>query len=136
MLVWTPSWLALLLALAWDRLLGEPPAALHPVVWMGRAIDVALRAAPQHRHRSPARELVYGAAIALLLPLGCAALGWALLAATARMPLLQLALETYLLKSAFALRALGDAARDVRDPLLAGDLAAARVALRSLCSRD
>ena len=130
---WTPSWIALLLALAWDRLLGEPPAALHPVVWMGRAIDAALRAAPRRR---PARELAYGVLVATLLPLGCAALGAAALACTARWPLLRLALETFLLKSAFALRALGDAARDVRDPLRTGDLPAARSALRSLCSRD
>jgi adenosylcobinamide-phosphate synthase len=130
---WTPSWLALLLALAWDRLLGEPPAALHPVVWMGRAIDAVLRPAPRGR---PAGELAYGAVVATLLPLGCATLGAAALACTARWPLLRLALETYLLKSAFALRALGEAGRDVRDPLRAGDLPAARRSLRSLCSRD
>jgi adenosylcobinamide-phosphate synthase len=134
MLVWTPSWLALLLALAWDRSLGEPPARLHPVVWMGRAIDVVLRAAP--RQRDPARELAYGTVVALLLPLGCAMLGCAVLVITSRTPLLRLVVETYLLKGTFALRALGDAARDVRDPLRAGDLDAARGALRSLCSRD
>ena len=131
---WTPSWLALLLALAWDRVLGEPPPALHPVVWMGRAIDLALRCAPAGRR--PARELAYGAVVAAGLPLGCAAIGAAALVATAQAPLVQLAVETYLLKSAFALRALGAAARDVRDPLRAGDLPAARHALRSLCSRD
>lgn len=128
-----PSWLALLLALAWDRLLGEPRAALHPVVWMGRAIDLALRAAPQAR---PARELAYGVAVAIVLPVGCFCAGVAVLAATTRVPLLHLAVETFLLKSAFALHALGAAARDVRDPLRGGDLAAARRALRSLCSRD
>ena len=130
---WTPSWLALLLALAWDRLLGEPPAALHPVVWMGRAIDVALRFAPRAR---PACELAYGAAVASVLPLGCALLGAVVLSLASRAPLLRLVVETFLLKSAFALRALGAAAGDVRDPLRAGDLPAARRALKSLCSRD
>jgi adenosylcobinamide-phosphate synthase len=130
---WTPSWVALLLALAWDALLGEPPAALHPVVWMGRAIDVALRIAPRGR---PSGELAYGAVVALVLPVGCFLAGWAALACSARAPLLRLLVETYLLKSAFALRALGDAARGVRDPLRAGDLPGARRALRSLCSRD
>ncbi|HPU19155.1 MAG TPA: cobalamin biosynthesis protein, partial [Alicycliphilus sp.] len=42
MLLWTldaavPA-LALVLALVIDRLWGEPPAPLHPVVWMGRAL--------------------------------------------------------------------------------------------------
>lgn len=133
MLECAPSWGALLLALAWDGLLGEPPAKLHPVVWMGRAIDLALRIAPR---RGAARQLAFGCGVAVLLPLGCAALGALVLAATARSPLVRLAVETYLLGSAFALRALGDAARAVRDPLARGDLPAAQVALRSLCSRD
>ncbi|MBY0276455.1 adenosylcobinamide-phosphate synthase CbiB [Candidatus Binatia bacterium] len=128
-----PSGVALLLALAWDVLLGEPPAKMHPVVWMGRAIDVALRLAPR---RGAVLQLAYGVVVAVLLPLGCAALAAGVLVATARMPLLQLAVETYLLKSAFALRALGEAARAVRDPLARRDLPAARYALRSLCSRD
>jgi adenosylcobinamide-phosphate synthase len=128
-----PSCLALLLALVWDRLLGEPPAALHPVVWMGRAIDLALRAAPRAR---PARELAYGTAVAVVLPAGCFLAGVAVIVGTARVPVVRLVAETFLLKSALALRALGDAARDVRDPLRAADLPAARGALRSLCSRD
>ena len=36
-------WRALLtlgLAVIWDRFLGEPPEKIHPVVWMGRAVDV------------------------------------------------------------------------------------------------
>jgi adenosylcobinamide-phosphate synthase len=51
-------------------------------------------------------------------------------------PIAQLAVEIYLFKSAFALRALAAAARAVQRPLAAGDLPAARAALRSLVSRD
>jgi adenosylcobinamide-phosphate synthase len=129
----TPSALALVLALAWDVLLGEPPAQLHPVVGMGRAIDLALRWAPRGR---PTAELLYGAVIALVLPTTCALAAWALLAALADVPVARVLVEAYLLKSAFALRALGEATLVVRDALRAGDLAAARLALRSLCSRD
>ena len=35
-------WRALLtlgLAVIWDRFLGEPPEKIHPVVWMGRAVE-------------------------------------------------------------------------------------------------
>jgi adenosylcobinamide-phosphate synthase len=45
-------------------------------------------------------------------------------------------LSAVVLKSMFALRGLGKAAFAVRDALHAGDLTAARGALRSLCSRD
>jgi adenosylcobinamide-phosphate synthase len=112
----TPSALALLLAVAWDVLLGEPPAKLHPVVWIGRAIDLAVRVAPR---RPPALQLLYGAAVAVVLPTAFALAAGALLAAVADVPLLRLALEVALLKSAFALRALGDAALVVRDALRA-----------------
>jgi cobalamin biosynthesis protein CobD/CbiB len=33
-------------ALVWDRFLGEPPAYLHPVVGIGRAISLAIRQPP------------------------------------------------------------------------------------------
>ena len=129
----TPSVLALVLAVAWDVLLGEPPARLHPVVGMGRAIDLALRWSPRGR---PPVELLYGAMIALVLPTTCALAAWALLAGLANVPVARVLVEAYLLKSAFALRALGEATLVVRDALRKRDLGAARVALRSLCSRD
>ena len=51
-------------------------------------------------------------------------------------PWLALIASALLLKSAFALRALGNAARVVRDALVRGRVPEARQALRSLCSRD
>ena len=59
MLLWTldaavPA-LALVLALVIDRLWGEPPAPLHPVVWMGRALGACgARLAPA---RATGRDL-------------------------------------------------------------------------------
>ena len=45
---------ALWLALAVDRWLGEPPAALHPVVWMGRYLDwIGSRLAPRTADAKP-----------------------------------------------------------------------------------
>src|SRR5258708_20655341 len=115
----TPSVLALVLALAWDVLLGEPPARLHPVVGMGRAIDLALRWAPRGR---PPVELLYGAAIALVLPATCALAAWALLAALADVPVARVLVEAFLLKSAFALRALAEPALVLRYALPAAHL--------------
>lgn len=39
--------LVLVLAVALDRLLPEPPAKIHPVVWLGRNISATERVAPQ-----------------------------------------------------------------------------------------
>jgi adenosylcobinamide-phosphate synthase len=132
--------LVLLLALALDLTCGEPPDRLHPVVWIGALTTALVRLAPA---RGPGRQLAAGAGIALLVPLVACGLSWALLAALAAArpssplaALPALAVATLLCKSSFSLRGLGRAAGAVRDALTGGQLAAARHALRSLCSRD
>ncbi len=95
---------AVLLALALDRLLGEPPARWHPVVWMGRYLGwIGPRIAPRGPQQGGERRiLVAGAlawwggalvvlAIGLALQLAVAALEpgpGALLAALALKPML------------------------------------------------
>ena len=122
-------------ALLWDRLLGEPPAAAHPVVWMGRVIGAADRHLGAHRG-SPLLQLGQGLAIALLVPAAFAAATAMLMSALTGWPWLRLAAGFWLVKSTFAVRALGEAGGGVRRALANDDLPAARVALGSLCSRD
>jgi adenosylcobinamide-phosphate synthase len=124
---------ALGLALALDVVLGEPPDAVHPVAWIGAVASWVLRAAPR---RGRVRQLVFGAVVALGIPAGCAVAAAALLAGAARWPAVELVVAVALLKSSFALRALGEAGERVRRALAAGDLAGARRKLASLCSRD
>lgn len=117
---------ALLLALALDTL-GEPPAPLHPVVWMGRALHGARR---RWRARTPGAQLAEGA------------LGWACGAAlcgaagtlAARSPW---PLQGALLKPLLARRALFAAVAEVHEALRAADLPEARRLLAwHLVSRD
>jgi adenosylcobinamide-phosphate synthase len=127
--------LALLpLAIALDAAFGEPPGPVHPVVWMGRAISVCERLAPA---RGRLAQLVAGAAIALAVPLVFASAA-ALVEGSLRAqhPLLGLLVGAILLKTTFALRALGRAARVVRDAVADGRIDDARAGLRALCSRD
>lgn len=108
-----------------DVLVGEPPASLHPVVWMGRVLDWLELRAP---HGEPAR-LAYGACVALGLPLAWGSLAW-LVERWAPWPIQGVAL-----KASFAGRALLDAARRVEDELRVERLDSARADLRSLVSR-
>lgn len=124
---------AFALALALDLVFGEPPNALHPVAWIGGAASFVLRAAPRD---GALRQLVFGALVALIVPIGCGLAAAALVAATARWPIVQLVAAVALLKPTFALRALGEAAERVRRALVKGDIARARIELASLCSRD
>ena len=66
------------LAMVWDSLLGEPPGAVHPVVWMGQAARAIERRAPGEGR---AAQLVYGVGLAFGPPLAYAAAvrwGWGL----------------------------------------------------------
>ena len=130
---WVASPSALCAALAFDVLLGELPAQVHPVVWIGRSI----RAFEQQLPRSGRRpQLVAGVALALAVPLGWAALVWAAATLAQPYPMLAWILHVLVLTAMFALRALGDAARTVRDALTSANIPGAREALGSLCSRD
>ncbi len=119
-------------ALLLDRL-GEYPTAMHPVVWMGWLTSGLLRLAPAVGWW---RQFLFGALLtAAVVGLSTAATVLVLHYASA-VPFLGLLPAVFLLKASFALRELGAAAERVRRPVEAGDLPAAREALRSLCSRD
>ncbi len=131
----TPSTaLAILgLALLIDTLLGEYPSALHPVVWLGTAVSIGLRWAPSI---GPRRQLVFGAVVTIATVSISVAAACLILWSVAYYPAAQILIGGLLLKASFALRALGQAAKRVVGALSKGDLADARLALRSLCSRD
>ncbi|MEL6181892.1 MAG: adenosylcobinamide-phosphate synthase CbiB, partial [Myxococcota bacterium] len=129
--LWTA--LVLGLALVWDGMLGEPPVAVHPVVWMGRAIRWVEAWAPEEGAWA---RLVFGVLMALVLPLGFGAGAWGVLWALEGWPWVHGAVAVFLLTSSFALRMLGSAAMVVRDALRRGDVEQARTELRALCSRD
>lgn len=121
------------LAVAWDAALGEPPNALHPVVWMGRLARFLERHAPA---TGAAGQLTYGAVMAAAPPAAYAASVAAAWRALRRVPPVALLVGVPLLKSTFAIGALRRAGEGVRRSLAAGDLPEARLALRSLVSRD
>jgi adenosylcobinamide-phosphate synthase len=130
--------IALLVALAWDRWLGEPPLALHPVAWMGRYLGwigglIAPRSAPSapdwRAFTSGALAWYGGAMLALL---AAWVLQWGVLHLH---PLLAGALLGVLLKPMLAWRMLRDEVRGVEDGL-AESLAAGRRQLGRIVSRD
>ncbi len=141
--------LAVLVALAVDRWLGEPPVRWHPVVWMGRYLGWAGRQVQAHTRQtsSTARDLkafwlgalawIAGAALvlvaAVLLQIGIARmvdLGFGILAAVLLGLLLKPTLAWALLKSEV------EAVEQALSHPDTGSLAAGRERLRWLVSRD
>ena len=123
----------LLVAVALDLALAEPPARVHPVVWLGQAVAALERRAPR---QGRARQFWWGVAVAAGVPVTAALAGVLAERATRRLGPAGLPAEALLLKSAFAVRALLVAGGAVQTALLAGEDEAAREALRSLVSRD
>ncbi len=122
-------------ALALDRALGEPPASLHPVVWLGKVIAALDEWAPAHA--APRVQLAYGAVLAGATLTVAAVPAWALQRACRRLPVLVQAVVLALaLKPAFAWRALEEHVQRVGDALQAEDVPAARTALSMIVSRQ
>jgi adenosylcobinamide-phosphate synthase len=120
---------AFLGAVALDGLFGDPPTAVHPVGWLGRAVRLAESAAPAGRRARRA----YGILGAVAFPLATAGLARLL---TRRSSAAMLLGEALMLDAAFALRTLLARAEEVRAALAADDLVGARALLaRHLVSR-
>jgi adenosylcobinamide-phosphate synthase len=115
----------LLAALAIDAVVGEPPALLHPVVWMGHMLNALESRAP----RNAQWHLPYGGAVALLLPALWGVAAWRL-EPNAPWPVQALAL-----KGTFSAKCLVAAAERVERSLVAGNLDRARDDLVWLVSR-
>jgi adenosylcobinamide-phosphate synthase len=116
----------LLLALAIDLALGDPPNRYHPVAWIGRLLGAGQR---WLCHGSPARLLVGGALVTIGVA-GLTAVAAALVARLAAgLGIAGLVLEAFALTCLLSLRDLIGAARSVARDLDRGNLSAARRAV-------
>lgn len=132
-----PAGLVLVLALAIDRWWGEPPVAVHPVVWMGRALQwCGERIAPERPVPADARAFLLGAAAWLALASLTAGIAWALQRSAGQLPWwLAAPVLAVLLKPMLAWRMLHDEVAAV-ETALSQSLAAGRDRLARLVSRD
>jgi adenosylcobinamide-phosphate synthase len=123
--------MVLLLAVAMDLILGEPPAQVHPVVIIGGLIGFLKRRARPSR--------IWGAGVALLVVLSAAAAGNLLIEAGDRVSFLGLSLgvvvSAYLLKSTIAIRCLLDTSEEI-GRLVEEDLDEAKKLISALVSRN
>jgi adenosylcobinamide-phosphate synthase len=124
---------SIILALLIDRCWGEPPARIHPVVWMGNYLKWVGRSLPD---RGPKSALLLGSVCWLAGALLVAALyGYAGIV-LARLPLwLDIALTAVLLKPLLALHMLLDEVKAVEQSLGQG-LENGRARLARIVSRD
>jgi len=126
--------LILSVALAIDLALGEPPRAIHLVVWMGKVAAFLERGSIGRR---PLVQFVYGAGIALgTIGVFTAPVYFMLFYLKGLSFAAYVILAAVLLKSTFSLRQLRRVALQVKRLLLKEELDKARFEMRSLVSRD
>jgi adenosylcobinamide-phosphate synthase len=131
---------AILVAFLVDHFLGEPPARLHPVVWIGKALSST--GAPWE-YAGPAGAYVRGAGVWILGAAASAATAWAATSALHRLNLGQSTTDIFiqavavgvLLKPLLAWRMLHDEVANVERALESG-LESGRAQLSRLVSRD
>ncbi len=123
----------LLLALAFDILIGEPPAAVHPVVWIGKFIQVFRDHAPSSHRKS------YGVLMGLATIAFASLIGLAVLLVATFEPIpeaVRLLFAAYFLKSTFAVQSLLSPAKEISYDLINDRLQQARDKLPIFVSRD
>ena len=121
-------------ALAIDLVLGEPPRAIHLVVWMGKVAAFLERGSIGRR---PLVQFVYGAGIALgTIGVFTAPVYFMLFYLKGLSFAAYVILAAVLLKSTFSLRQLRRVALQVKRLLLKEELDKARFEMRSLVSRN
>lgn len=124
----------LVLALAWDAFLGEPPEPVHPVVGMGRAVDAASRRGMDGTARE---QTARGALLAGALPLAAFSAGTVAIKSLRSLGAIPAMIGgAFLLKTTFAVSGMRRAGNRVSESLADGDLPAARSAVGKIVSRD
>ena len=126
--------LIFVLALALDLALGEPPSAIHPVVWMGKVIAFLIKGG---KSRSQTTQFIYGMGVVLITMAVFVTAAYFLLAYLREFNLIvYVVVSAVVFKTCFSLRGLRQAALKVKSLLMNDKLAEARFELRALVGRD
>nr|WP_233285280.1 adenosylcobinamide-phosphate synthase CbiB [Bradyrhizobium acaciae] len=125
-------------AMALDALIGWPPALFarigHPVTWLGRLINLLDRSWNRDAD-APSFRRMAGVAAAIMVIALATAIGWAVQSVLAS-GWVRVGLVGVLAWPLVALRSLHDHVDAVADPLVSGDITAARSAVAQIVGRD
>jgi adenosylcobinamide-phosphate synthase len=126
--------IVLLLALAIDLAVGDPPTAVHPVGWMGQVIALFIKGG---KGRGPQFQIGYGITVVLItLALFTVPVYFGLSYLHHFNQVLYIIVAALVLKTSFTLKGLRQAALKVKGLLAGNDSPAARFEIRSLVGRD
>ncbi len=125
--------LILLTALTADLALGEPRNSWHPVAWLGKVIALETKLAPRG---GKVKQFVYGSSMVIVTLGLIVLLVYLLLRLKGVSSIAYITVAGLLLKYTFSFRGLLQAVDTVKHCLAQNNLAAARICLTALVSRD
>ena len=129
-IVFSPGLEVLALAIIMDILIGEPPAAIHPVVWIGKLIKYLKNLSFGNKRTFGIFMVIITAGISLLTG------AVVVISSSYISETFYLLLAAYFLKSTFSFRMLLTSARQIKSQLESGTLNNAKKDLKALVSRD
>ena len=120
-----------------DTLFGDPPWLPHPVILMGKAISALEKRLRARLPQTPQGELLGGAVVAFILPVGTFLLTSLVCLGAAKLsPWLGLAVQMFWCGQALAAKGLAQESTNVYRALIKPDLPAARKAVSRIVGRD
>ena len=126
----------LVLAAFLDYLIGDPWGWPHPVRVMGWVISRLTKLALQYC-QNPFSQRLAGIILGMIVIIGSGLFGWMIIQIARWVhPFLGIVVESILVASCFALKSLRNAAMEVLEPLMKGELASAREVLSNYVGRD
>lgn len=127
-----PHILAIAIGLILDRIIGDPPSWPHPVRWIGTLISKLTKLLNKGRARKTKGLLLVIIVVGLSFSISIIILS----AAYNVHMIFGIAIESILIAVGLAQKSLRQAAMDVYEPLIAGDLQVARTKLSWIVGRD
>lgn len=128
---------ALLIGFSMDLLMGDPHSLPHPVVGMGKLIDLLEKSLRRIFPKTPNGEIGAGAVLWVLVAVICTAIPAGILYLCHQVsPWLRLTVESILCWQVLAAKSLKDEAMKVYTALETGDLEKARYAVSMIVGRD
>ncbi len=123
-------WLILLLAIAIDRIFGEPPGKVHPTVWMGAVIEFF----KEKSFDSKRKDLFYGIFIFSIVTFTFTAAAYVILSNLGTIG--KILVGTLMLKVTFSWKDMNGHAKPIEYAVEKGDLDGARHGLSKIVGRD
>lgn len=127
------------ISISFDYFFGEPPNIIHPVVWIGKVIDIFTKQIKKNSIRKCRLfEKINGSIFALALTsiVGVFAYGIIIQSVYTSNTIIFICISVFILKSTFSIKAMDEHIKDILNDIEKKDIEKARIDLSKIVSRN